>query len=71
MASQAYVLVYVAPGTADGVAKAMARHRGIKAAHAYWGRPDGIAIADTASLRTPSELVAAHPAGTGRRGDGQ
>jgi hypothetical protein len=43
MASQAYVFVYVAPGKADGVAKAMARHRGVKAAHAYWDRPDVIA----------------------------
>jgi hypothetical protein len=43
VASQAYECVYVAPGKADGVAKAMARHRGVKAAHAYWDRPDVIA----------------------------
>jgi hypothetical protein len=34
MARQAYVFVYVAPGKADGVAKAIARLRGVKAAHA-------------------------------------
>ena len=60
MASQAYVFVYVAPGTADGVAKAMARHREVKAAHAYWGWPDVIAFAETASLRAPSDLVLPH-----------
>jgi Lrp/AsnC ligand binding domain len=46
-----------APGRADGVAKAIARLRGVKAAHACWGRPDVIAFAETASLRAPSELV--------------
>lgn len=35
----------------------IARHRGVKAAHAYWGRPDVIAFAETASLRAPSELL--------------
>jgi Lrp/AsnC ligand binding domain len=39
------------------VAKAIARHREVKVAHAYWGRPDVIAFAETASLRAPSELL--------------
>jgi hypothetical protein len=39
-------------GKTDGVAKAIARHRGVKAAHAYWdraGRDRLIAFAETAS----------------------
>ena len=47
-----------APGRgAWRVRPAIARHRGVKAAHAYWGRPDVIAFAETASPMAPSELL--------------
>lgn len=57
MATQAYVFVYVAPGKTEGAAKAMARLRGVKSAHACWGRPDVIAFVEAANPKALSQLV--------------
>ena len=57
MATQAYVFIYVAPGKAAGVAKAIARLGGVKSAYPCWGRPDVIVFVEAPSPRALGGLV--------------
>jgi DNA-binding Lrp family transcriptional regulator len=57
MATQAYVFLYVASGRVESVTRAVGRIRGVKTAHACWGRPDVIAFVETANPRALGQLV--------------
>lgn len=57
MATQAYVFLYVVPGRVEAVARTVGRLRGVKAAHACWGRPDVIAFVQAQNPRALGQLV--------------
>jgi DNA-binding Lrp family transcriptional regulator len=57
VATQADVFVYVTPGKVEGAAKAIARLKGVTSAHACWGRPDGVVLAEVPSPTALSQLV--------------
>ena len=57
MATHAYVFVYVAAGRIEAVTRALTRLRGVRSAHACWGRPDVIAFVEASSQTTLCQLV--------------
>jgi DNA-binding Lrp family transcriptional regulator len=57
MATQAYVFLYITPGSVESVVRAIGRIRGVKMAHCCWGRPDVIAFVEAASPRALGQLV--------------
>jgi DNA-binding Lrp family transcriptional regulator len=49
--------VYVTPGKVESAAKAIARLEGVTSAHACWGRPDVIVLAEVPSPTALTQLV--------------
>jgi len=57
MATQAYVFVYATPGRIEAVARGIGRLRGVRSAHACWGRPDVIAFVEAPTPKALGQLV--------------
>jgi DNA-binding Lrp family transcriptional regulator len=57
VSTKAYVLLNVKSGASKKVVKALSEIRGVKAAHACWGRPDIFAYVEVKDERALGSLV--------------